>query len=251
VYFGVQHDPNHLVGNKGCSVNPLAILKEIRPLQPRSIVALLLIGLCTWSLSCYEELPPYKEPDSFLAATISAQYLLKVQEHSLRLFVEVRNLYHETLEGPIDITGAITVTFARDPAVKKTFPLSKQNLTRYNPSPSGDLRIDPNGTIILQAIWLFSGDSVIVDGGTDLSHGPEGRAPFLNFINDPTCSLRKLALPENLLLEATLTVFGQKGQVSTGTVVFPFSFVSKYVDPRVCPQITMIPSGDFGQRQRM
>jgi hypothetical protein len=223
--------------------------------RPRSSYAIILlsIGLLFSSLSCNEELPPYTEPETLLTAALEGEYWLGEEEHSLRVSVRVTNIYEETLDGPASLTGTITIVSARDPSVVKTLTLGPQNLTWGNYS-NGILRIDPKSTITLQAVWLFPADSelignnVFVDDGRDIAHYRRGVAPFLSFVNDSTCQYRRLARPEDFLLQATLTVFSKKGPISTETVVFPLCLISNWVDTKICPHIaTRPPCGYWGR----
>ncbi len=250
---------------KAGSVSPSAIYKKLhssrpqlelhRPPSPRTLYVLLMlsIGLLFSSLTCKEELPPYAEPETLLTATLEGEYFLGESEHSLRVSVRVTNIYEETLDGPASLSGAITIVSARDPSVVKTLTLGPQNLTWGNYS-NGILRIDPKSTITLQAVWIFPADSelignnVFIDDGRDIAHYRGGVAPFLTFVKDSTCGARKLALPEDLLLQATLTVFSKKGPLSTETVVFPLCLISNWVDTKICPHILTMPPCNYWKR---
>lgn len=251
-----QIDPEMKAG----SVSPSTIFKKLHcsrpqleyhhPPRPRTsyVLVLLSIGLLFSSLSCNEELPPYGEPETLLTATLEGKYWLGEEEHSLRVSVRVTNIFDETLEGPAPLTGTITIVSARDPTVKKTLMLKSQNLIWGNYSSDGVLRIDPKSTITLQAVWLFPGDSVFIDDGRDIAHNRGGVAPFLTSVNDSTCRFRRLALPEDLLLQATLTVFSKKSPISTETVVFPLCLISNWVSPKLCPHIATMPPCGYWKR---
>ncbi|MBF8294913.1 MAG: hypothetical protein HW389_1458 [Bacteroidetes bacterium] len=248
------------------SVRSSAIFKTLHFCRPQSVshhsprprssyaIILLSIGLLFSSLSCNEELPPYTEPETLLTATLEGEYWLGEEEHSLRVSVRVTNIYEETLEGPASLTGTITIVAARDPTVKKTLMLKSQNLIWGNYSSDGVLRIDPKSTITLQAVWLFPADSelignnVFIDDGRDIAHNRGGVAPFMTFVKDSTCGSRKLALPEDLLLQATLTVFSKKGPISTETVVFPLCLISNWVSTKLCPHIATRPPCGYWRR---
>lgn len=211
-------------------------------------LALLSISLFCSSLSCNEELPPYREPEALLTATLDGEYWLSDTEHSLRVYIRVKNIYEETLEGPAALTGTVNIVSVRDPSVKKTLTLGAKNLT-WGDYSNGILRIDPKSTITLQAVWLFPGDTVRIDDGRDIAHVQNGSGfVFLNFVNDSTCRYRKLARPEDLLLDATLTVFSKKAPIVIEPVVFPFCFISNWVSTKMCPHIATIPPCGYWKR---
>jgi hypothetical protein len=206
------------------------------------------LGILVTSLSCNEELPPYREPETLLTVSVDGEYFLGDTEHYLGVYVRIRNIFEETLDGPASLAGDVIITAARDPSIKKTLKLSSQNLISGNYSPDGVLRIDPNSTAVMKAVWAFPGDSVFVDGGRDIVHGAEGVPVFLRLGTDSTCRYRLLAAPEDLLLQANLTVFTKKSPISTDIVVFPFCFITNYVTTKLCPAIVTMPPCNYWRR---
>ena len=210
-------------------------------LQTASVVLLASLLVLT-SLSCNEDLPPYQEPEVLLKATVEGEYWLSVDDHSLRIYVRITNTYDETLEGKASLTGSVVATFARDPSIHKTIPLTSSNLFSGDYSPDETLRIDPGKSIVLRAVWQFSGDKVIDDNGRDLAFRGDGPPTFFSFVTDKTCEWRRFARPEDLILEATVTVFERKPNVTAGPTVHPFCFVSNFVEVNVCPRVYTIPA---------
>jgi hypothetical protein len=193
------------------------------------------------SLSCTEQLPLYQEPDVLLNAKVDGEYWLSDVDHSLRFYVRITNTFDETLEGKAQLTGSVVAFFARDTTIRKTFLLNSSNLLSGNYSPDGTLRIDPGKSIVLKAVWQFSDNKVIDDGGRDLAFRGEGPATFFSFVTDNTCEWRRFARPEDLILQATVTVFSGKAPITAGPTVYPFCFVSNFVEVNVCPRVYTIP----------
>ena len=193
------------------------------------------------SLSCSEDLPSYHEPKSWLDTTIDGEYWLSDVDHCLRIYIRITNTFDETLEAKGLLTGTVVAFFARDPSIHKTISLNSANLVSGGYSSDGVLRIDPGKSIVLMATWSFAGDKVPDDRGRDLASRAEGSATFFTFVEDKTCEARKFARPEDLVLQAEVTVFDSKPTITVGPRVFPFCFVSNFVSVKVCPRVYTIP----------
>lgn len=191
--------------------------------------------------SCNEVLPVYQEPEVLLKATIEGEYWLSVDDHSLRFYVEITNTFDETLEAKAQLTGSVVAFFARDTTIRKTFLLTSSNILSGNYSPDATLRIDPGKSVVLKAVWQFSGDKVVDDSGRDLAFRGEGLPTFFSFVTDQTCESRRFARPEDLIVRATITVFNGKAPVTAGPMVYPFCFVSNFVEVNVCPRVITVP----------
>lgn len=219
----------------------LASRNSVNKLQP-VVLAMLAIALMFSSHSCDEPLPPYQDPQKLFEARIDGEYWLSDTEHSLRVYLRVTNVFDETLEGPASLNGSIVISSAKYPNVQKTLLLSRLNLTNprgYDPN-TGSLRIDSKETMIFRATWDFVEDKVIDDSGRNLA-GDSVTASFFTYIEDKTCKWRKLARPEDFILQGTLKILYRTAPVTAGPTVFPFCFVTNFVDVRVCPQISTIP----------
>lgn len=213
-------------------------LKRLQAAAARLLACMLVL----LSLSCNEELPPYNEPEVLLNATVEGEYWLSVDDHSLNFYVRMTNTFDETLEGKATLRGEVVAFFARDTTIRKTLPLGISNLISGDYTPDGTLRIDPGKSIVLKAVWRFNGNKVIDDGGRDLTFPGEDTAAFFSFVEDKTCEWRRFARPEDMILKATVTVYSGKAPVTAGPTVFPFCFVSNFVDVRVCPRVYTIPA---------
>lgn len=208
----------------------------------------LMLGFLTMIVSCKEELPTYKEPETLLTVTVEGQYWLSDTEHYVAGIIRITNIYEETLEGAASLSGEVTIAFARNPAIKKTLKLSSGNLISGSYSAGGVLRINPKEVVVLKAVWSFPGDNVFVDGGRDIAHTSNGLPPFLRLGKDSTCDKRQLAQPEDLLLQADVTVFSKKAPVTTDIAVLPFCFISNFVSTKFCPHIATMPPCNYWLR---
>jgi hypothetical protein len=208
----------------------------------------LTFGILTVMVSCNEELPPYDEPNNLLVVTVEGQYWLSDTEHYVAAIIRIKNTYEETLEGAASLAGEVIVSFARDPSVTKTLKLSSGNLVLGNYSAGGILRIDPKEVVVLKTVWTFPGDSVFADGGRDLAHHSRGLPPFLRLQGDTMCVQRQLAQPEDLLLQASVTVFTRNSPMVPEIAIFPFCFISDFISTKICPHITTMPPCNYWRR---
>jgi len=210
--------------------------------QTLLLLSVLVLGLSVLFESCKEPMPSYREPEQLFNGRIEGEYWLSPEEHSLRIYIYVTNVFDETLEGPASLKGSIELFFARDQRIRKTFTLNSQNLLTsriYNPA-TGLLRIDPKQTAVFQAIWYFPADKVIDDSGRNLA-GDSTTVSFFSYMDDKTCKWRKLARPEDLVLEGNVNLFEKTAPVLVGPTVFPLCFVTTFVSVQLCPRIVTIP----------
>ena len=204
---------------------------------------LLLFAFCLHS--CDEELPVYEEPDARLEATITGEYWLSDVEHSLRIYVNITNRYEETLDGFADLNGSIVLFFPKDTTIRKTLPLTRSNLVAGTVNSSGTLKIDPNETIVLKAIWDFSGNRIIDDFGRRIT-GDSLDVFFFSFVKDPDCPYRFFARPEDLVLQGSVNVFSKRAPVTVGPTIFRFCYVSTFVPVYQCQRvITQVPCSNW------
>ena len=197
--------------------------------KARLVATVLLAALVSLSSGpCDESLPPYQEPNRLLTGTISCAYVLSGADNSLKVYLTIKNVFDETLQGPAQMRGRIEIASERDPAVTRTASITSANIMSapgYN-ALTGQLTIDPGETIRLGYSWDFADDR-----GNDL------RKSFFKYVQDPTCRGRCLAYTEDLVIRAELTVYAKTGPVLGGPFRYSMCFVSAYVDPGACPPI--------------
>lgn len=215
------------------------------PLYPLRLILFptVVLFLVLASGPCDEPLPVYKEPDKLFDVRLRGEYFLGMYEHSLRVYVEITNIFDETLEGPASLTGTVQVTAAHDPSVTKTLLYTSQNVLMargYN-AGTGMLKIDPKEKIVLRATWFFPNDKVVDDSGRDLAHGDDERHTFFSFVADSTCQFRRLARPQDFILQGQIKVFQRTGPTVAEPSVFPFCFITNFVDSKTCPTIITDP----------
>jgi hypothetical protein len=204
-------------------------------IQPFLATILLVLGPCS------ESLPPLAEPREYLTASISGQYVLSATDNSVKVFFSVKNAFDETLQDQAALSGSMEIVSARNPGIRKTFPLSSINLLSqrsYN-AASGTLTLNAGDTLVFLVSWDFSSDDDSVDVRRD----------FFRYVKDLACDnpplaqgvSRCLALTEEFVLRAQVTIFKERAPVNA-TVTFPLCFVSRWVNPKFCPPIITIPS---------
>lgn len=206
----------------------------------RLLLATLALVVMISSHSCNESLPPYQEPQQLFNATIDGKYWLSDIEHSLTVYFRITNAFDETLEGPALLTGRIQISSARDTSIHKTFSLGTANLFSGYTLIGKTLRIDSKQTMVLKATWDFPGDRVVDDNGRNLA-GDSTTASFFTYVADKTCQWRRLARPEDLLLQGTVRLFDRTAPLEAGPIVFPFCFVTNFVSVKYCPHIETVP----------
>lgn len=221
--------------------NPRALtLSTTAVASCRLLLATLALAVMISSHSCNESLPPYQEPQQLYNATIDGKYWLSDTEHSLTVYFRITNVFDETLEGPALLTGKIQISSARDTSIHKTFLLGTTNLFSGYVLIGKTLRIDPKQTMVLKATWDFIGDKVSDDKGRNLA-GDSATASFFTYVEDKTCQWRRLARPEDLLLQGTVRLFERTAPLEAGPTVFPFCFVTNFVSVKLCPRIETVP----------
>lgn len=177
---------------------------------------------------CDESLPVYQEPERILDGRIEGAYVLTIQDNSLKVYLKIKNVFDETLQGQAILKGTVEIISARDPQVRKTLVVGPGNIisARGYERNTGRLTIDPGDTITLGVSWDFTAD----DRGVDL------RSNFFQYIKDVTCDSRCLAFTEDFILTGDITVYPQRAPLRM-SVNFPVCFVSRWIKPNFCPPI--------------
>lgn len=185
---------------------------------------------------CDESLPPYREPEQPFEAIVRGDYTLSAIDNSMKVYLTVKNVFDETLEGTASFRGTVEIVSARDPRIQKTFQIRAQNLIQapgYTPS-TGRLRFDPGTSLVFLFSWDFLDDRNV-----------DVRSQFFRFVQDASCSARCLALPEPWILTANVSVFDKTGN-ATARATYSLCFVTTWVNPRDCPpMITSQPCNEF------
>lgn len=188
----------------------------------------LLIALALFSPSfgpCDESLPVYEEPAKVFVMELNVLYDLEHYGDRLIVYILVRNVFDETLQGTAAIRGTVEIISVRDTTVKKTFQLSSERVIQAKgyDRRTGILTIDPQDTVRLGVSWDF-----IDDSGRDL------RGDFFQYYDDLTCyTLRRLAYTEHFVFTGAIKVFDKTTQVQAKPVEFPLCYVTAFI--KTCP----------------
>jgi len=195
----------------------------------RELLAVVLLGFVTAaSLSCGEDLPPYKDPSDVFEGQIRGSYTLSAAENAAWIFITIKNHFDETLEAPAVIGGTLRIVPERYPDYRRTVSLSKSHIISargYNAS-TGILRIDAGDSIRLGYPWNF-----IDDNGRDL------RTQVFQYRADTSCPGRRIANQETFVLSAEVKVFDKVPALSISLTNFSVCHVNMWVNPRDCPPI--------------
>ena len=178
--------------------------------------------------SCSEALPPYEDPRDILDGKTIARYVFSSRENTMSVNLIFTNEFDETLEGKAVLAGQGTITWARDPNVRKTFTITPANLTngKFNPTTSV-LTMDPGDSLRLNYRWNF-----IDDTGMDL------RQDGFLYFTDPTCSFRKISYEETFIIRAEIKVFERIGPMAIRLTEFTMCHVTPWVSQQACPSIS-------------
>jgi len=215
--------------NRRSAVGRLAHLpKNILRIRFLALLAPCLLALTLSSSQCDEPPPAYQNPGSLFDAKIQPLYVLTSSDNSLWIFLVLRCIFDETLQGTTDFRGTIQIVSVRDSSIKKTFSISSANIVAAKgfDRTAGVLTIDPGDSVRLAVSWNLSDDA-----GKDLRHS------FFLYVKDPACPSRCLALTEDFTLTGELTLFEETGPVLFGPLSYHFCHISTWVNPRDCPPI--------------
>ncbi len=176
---------------------------------------------------CDESLPPYREPERPFEATLRGDYTLSAIDNSMKVYLTIKNIFDETLQGTANFRGTVEIVSARNPQIQKTFPIRAQNLIQapgYIPS-TGRLTFDPGASLVFLFSWNF-----VDDRNVDV------RSQLFRYVQDATCPTRCLALPEPWILTANISIFDKTGN-ATARATYSLCFVTTWINPRECPPI--------------
>lgn len=177
---------------------------------------------------CDETIGPSEEPQRVFQTRIEGYYVLSISDNSLKIYLIVKNVFDETLQGPAIFKGSIEITSARAPSVRKSFTLTAANV------------ISARGYDRTRSTFTFdSGDSIRVGVSWDFKtdEGRDLRKDFFSYIQDKTCQSRCLAFTEDFILKGNIQLFKQTTLAIAETTPYSLCFVSGYVPPAVCPPI--------------
>lgn len=202
-----------------------------------SLLLILILASLTIG-SCDENLPAYRDPSDLMEGKIEGQYVLTISDNSVKVYLTIRNVFDETLEGQALIDGTLEIESSRDPQIRKSAQLRPSNLINargYNGN-SGVLTIDPGDSIRLGYSW-----NLVADNGTNL------RSQFFRYTPDPTCRVpdRQIANEETFILRGELKVFDRIPVVRCSPAAFTFCYVNIWVNPKDCPPILTDRSCEF------
>ena len=167
---------------------------------------------------CDESLPPYTEPDVFLKGEVSALYVARAPfGNRLILFLRVMNVYEETLDDVVQLSGTLEMKSVRMPEVTKTFDIGSAQLQTgpgYN-RQTGQLIFDPGDTLVFSVSWDFSTDD----------RGVDPRKDFFIFYRDTSCDDRCFAQREEFILTGEVRIFDERAPVRA-SVLLPVCYIS-------------------------
>ena len=191
----------------------------------RMCVAAAVFGAAMFA-ACDEQLPPRNDPEALFEASLTTEYILHFDENDVRFTVNVVNVFDETLQDTVDLSGQLQVVLLRDPTIVRTLRLSVDSLITtagYNPY-TRILTVNPGDTLRMRVRWDLTDDRNV--------WLPER---VFDFYSDTTCPLRYLAKGESFLIRGNLTVFRRAGFVTIPPTGFNLCYVTAFTTIRYCP----------------
>lgn len=192
------------------------------------LIVFLIAFLSLSSGPCDETIGPSEEPQRVFKTRVEGFYVLSLIDNSLKVYLIVKNVFDETLQGPAIFKGSVEITSARDPNVRRTFTLTAANV------------ISARGYDRTRSTFTFdSGDSIRVGVSWDFKtdEGRDLRKDFFSYIADKTCQLRCLAFTEDFILKGNIQLFKQTTLAIAEMTPYSLCFVSRYASPGACPPI--------------
>jgi hypothetical protein len=185
----------------------------------------LYIGILIGS-SCDESLPPRNNPKIIFKGDLSCYYFYTLKENDCKFFIDVKNIYSETIQDTAIVQGTIEVILKRDPRYHKTIQLSLQNLTGmyvYDPS-TNLLTIDPGKEEVFSATWDFIDDNQV-----------DFTTAIFAYSQDPNCPGRFISQTETFIVKGTIQIIRGGEIVPFGPKEFnTFSIIPSYIVSKIC-----------------
>ena len=186
------------------------------------------ILLSVATLSCNESLPPRDDPREILQPDIKALYVVTPATNGVAVSATFTNIFDETLEGRLAISGKVELQWDRFPDVKKVITLNSANLTyarKYN-GITGELTLDPGDSVIISCLW-----SVMADSEAHM------RNMIFLFGSDSRCNLRRVASSQTFTARGEARIFRNTAPLFLGETKVTFCLLTNFVDFRLCPPL--------------
>ncbi len=177
---------------------------------------------CFWValylLGCDESLPPRDNPTVLFQGDASFLYMYSLYENDFQVFIDVKNIYGETIQDTALVRGTLEIILKRDPRYRKTASLSISNLVgtpQYDPL-TNSLTIDPGKSVTFLSKW-----DLIDDDSVDL------RTAIYHYDTDPSCESRMRSQTETFIFKGSIQITKSGGEIFFG----PKEFDAFYVTP--------------------
>lgn len=185
------------------------------------------IGCILVMVSCDESLPPRDNPKVLLKGDVSFSYIYSVNENDFRFYVDVTNIYNETIQDTAKVNGILEIILKRDPRYRKTVYLSITNLvsTLLYDSNANCFTIDPVKKVTFLSIW-----NLIDDNQIDLA------TSIFQYQPDPSCPYRFKSQTETFILKGSIQIINGGGEVLFGPKEIEVFYVTpSYIVTKSCP----------------
>lgn len=179
------------------------------------------------ALSCNESLPPH-DPVEFLQPHIEAEYVVAPATNGVAVSVKFINVFDETLQGRLGISGKIELAWKLFPDVKKVIDLNSTNLSyarNYN-GITGELTLAPGDSVIISCLW-----SVMADSEAQM------RNMIFLFEPDSKCGRRRVAHSQTFTVTGEARIFRNNAPMSLGQTDVSFCAVTNWVGTNFCPPL--------------
>jgi len=189
---------------------------------------LFLLSLLWVAVACDEHLPSRNDPSDLLSARLETTWSLTSLENQLYVRLILTNTYDEVIEGTVNIEGAITISFSRDPSYTRTFDLTSalvDNAPTFD-DVKGFMQIPPGESMSFLLTFDWTDD-----------RGRDVRGVMI-YEDDPDCGLRRVAARESFLIRGEAKLFTRIAAATAHPVLFELCHVSVWINPKFCVPVT-------------
>jgi len=196
----------------------------------RFFLVVLIIGLS--SISCEDPLPSYEEPKEVFKidffpdtpsvityrgrdSNVPDEMPYSISPNMMYMRVRVTNVYDDVLQGPLFISGEVSLTFVKDERVRIVVPFTQANAlsSPYVDWSTMTLTLEPGQPIWLQPTWDWKQDKKWIFRYTAFATIPVGGNSYM-----------KDHEPMEFKGKVRVQIFRQKGPVYSEEKEFSLKF---------------------------
>lgn len=192
-----------------------------------SFIVPFIFGCILVIVSCDESLPSRNNPKVIFKGDVSFSYIYSINENDFRFYVDVTNVYDETIQDTAKVSGTLEIVLKRDSRYHKTVYLSIVNLvsTLLYDSIANCFTLDPAKKMTFLSLW-----NLIDDNQIDLS------TSIFQYQTDPSCPYRLKSQTETFILKGSIQIINGGGEILFGPKEINVFYVTpSYIVDKNCP----------------